>query len=55
MAKTKTKQMKAIRVSEDVRKLVDKAVKKVAVRTEGEILGINAALEYILESYLEDE
>ena len=55
MAKTKTKQMKALRVSEDARKLMDKAVKKVAVETKGEVLGINASLEYILDRFLKEK
>jgi hypothetical protein len=46
------KQMKTLRISNDVRKLMDKSVKVVAVKTNGEVLGINAALEHILKEYL---
>lgn len=46
------KKFTSLRVGLDVKKLMDKAVKRVAVETEGEVLGINASLEYVLTKYL---
>lgn len=47
------KKFTSLRVGEDVKKLMDKAKKRVAVETEGEVMGLNASLEYILTKYLE--
>ena len=50
----KQKQMKALRVSEEVKALMDEVVKKVAVDSGGEILGINPSLDYVLNKFLKD-
>jgi hypothetical protein len=46
------KQMKAIKVSDDVKLLMDEVRKIVAVETKGEIFGINEALRYVLQAKL---
>jgi len=54
MAQKKYKQMKTIRVSDDVRELVDNAHRVVATLTKGEVIGINNSLEYALTKFIEE-
>ena len=47
------KQMKALRVTEDVKLLAEEVRKSVAVESGGEVVNLNDSVRYVFQNYLE--